>query len=362
LTVTAAYVGNKGTHVFAGNFQYINPNPPFAILPAANSVTGSTIHWDSTATTAAIAAAGTAFSSQYPDIDKTGATANIYRTLPLNTKFGWTQPINYYCNCSDTHYNALQLTLEKRFSHGLNITANYAWQHASNYDSPYYWANKKIEWGPQDYTRHHALTAFGFYKLPFGRQGDFLKDVPRWADAVIGGWQLTPNVNISSGLPFNVTYSGCSANLPPASAQQAGASGAPCWPDKSGSFAMNAGEFNPATHNRKYYAAYSTAMSRSNPTAGPFSFPALDQIGNIGRNPFRGPTFWNADIALQKNITIKESVQGQFRMDAFNAFNHMTPGNPSSNCIDCGGTNGYITSLATGASPRQLDFAFKITF
>ena len=49
-------------------------------------------------------------------------------------------------------------------------------------------------------------------------------------------------------------------------------------------------------------------------------------------------------------------------MDAYNTFNHMAPGNPGGTCIDCGGTNGLITGLAIGESPRQLDFAAKITF
>ena len=366
LTVTAAYVGNKGTHTWAGNFEYANPNPPFNVLPASMNPTGQALAWDPLYTSSYIAANGGPISPQYPDIGANGHTANIFRLLPYNWKYGWTQPINYYCNCSDTHYNALQFTVDKRVSHGLSLTATYSFQHAYNYDSPYYLADKKIEYGPQDLTRTSVLTLFGYYQLPFGRGADLFSSAPKWADELIGGWRLSPNLNISSGLPFSLNYEECAANLPPASAQQAGASGAPCWPNRSGSLPVGLGTFNPVTHTRQYFNAYSAPLSASNPTEGAFSFPTLDQIGTSGRNPFRGPGFWNVDMSLMKDFPIRENLQGQFRMDAYNAFNHMAAGNPGSlfapQCIDCGGFNGYITGLATGSLPRQLDFVAKITF
>jgi hypothetical protein len=364
LTVTAAYVGNKGTHIWAGNFEYVNPNPPFTILPASESVTGSTLYYDPNPTTAVDGSTN----PQYPTVYADGHTSNLFYLLPLYSKFGWTQAINYYCNCSTSHYNALQLTVEKRFSHGLNVTANYAWQHANNYDSSYFLANKKIEYGPQDQNRNQTLTAYGFYQLPFGRQGDFFKSVPRWADDVIGGWRLSPNVSISSGLPFSMTYSNCNLNVPPALPEQAGASGAPCWPNQNGKFHMGLGKF--ANNTRSYFTPFSpfNPLSKSNPTLGPFSYPALDQVGNSGRNTFRGPSFWNADMALEKNVTLWENAKGQFRMDAYNAFNHMAVSVPGVapfvyfTCIDCFGPQGQIISLANGSVPRQLDFAAKITF
>jgi hypothetical protein len=349
LTVTAGYVGNKGTHVWAGDYEYVNPNPPAAVLPASESITGSPLYWDPSIS-------GTTPNAQ-------GHTGYIFNLLPLYAKFGWTQPINYYCNCADTHFNALRLSVEKRFSRGLNFTANYSWQHANNYDTPYYVINKKVEWGPQDYTRDQVLTVFGFYELPFGRQGDLFKSVPKWADDVIGGWRLSPSVNISGGLPFSVTYLNCGLNLPPATLQQASATGAPCYPNRSGEFPLQLKAFSAATHNRSYFSPYaSTPLSSSNSTDGPFSFPAPDQLGNSPRNSFRGPNYWNADLSLEKEFPMWEEVHAQFRMDAYNAFNHMSPGNPSGLCMDCNTSQGFITALAPGSVPRQLVFALKVLF
>ena len=358
LTLTAAYVGNKGTHTWAGDYEYVNPNPPAAILPGSESLTGSTLYWDQKAS----ALNDGPPNPQYPTIFADGHTANIFNMLPYYAKYGWTQPINYYCNCGNTHFNALRVTADKRLSHGLNVTAVYSWQHANNYDSPYYLINKKIEWGPQDYTRDQVLTLFGFYQLPFGRQGDLLTSAPRWADEVIGGWRLSPSVNISGGLPFSVTYSNCALNLPPASAQQAGASGAPCFPNQSGSFPLHLGPFNPTSHSRSYFTAYGTPLSAANPTDGPFSYPSLDQLGTSPRNSFRGPSLWNVDMSLEKNVSFWENLHGQFRMDAYNLFNHMSPANPSGTCIDCTGVQGQIVGLIGNSVPRQLVFDAKIIF
>jgi hypothetical protein len=101
-------------------------------------------------------------------------------------------------------------------------------------------------------------------------------------------------------------------------------------------------------------------LSATNPTYGPFSFPGLDQIGNSRRNSFWGPGQWNADISLSKSIPIGEKITGEFRVDAFNAFNHINPGNPVST-IDSP-VGGRILSMATNTTPRQLVFAVKVSF
>jgi hypothetical protein len=89
-----------------------------------------------------------------------------------------------------------------------------------------------------------------------------------------------------------------------------------------------------------------------------FTQPGLDQIGNSGRNTYWGPSFYNADLSLQKAFDIWESVSAKFRFDAYNAFNHINPGNPGGNII---GTQ-YITGEAPGPGPRQLEFSLRLQF
>ena len=62
-----------------------------------------------------------------------------------------------------------------------------------------------------------------------------------------------------------------------------------------------------------------------------------------------------------KNTPIHENITAQFRMDAFNFFNYISPGNPGNTCIDCTGA-GIITGMAIGQSPRQLEFSVTLVF
>ena len=66
-------------------------------------------------------------------------------------------------------------------------------------------------------------------------------------------------------------------------------------------------------------------------------------------------------MSLLKNTPIHENINAQFRIDAFNVFNHIAAGNPGSNCIDCSGA-GIITGMAIGQGPRQLEFSATFTF
>jgi hypothetical protein len=107
-------------------------------------------------------------------------------------------------------------------------------------------------------------------------------------------------------------------------------------------------------------------------TSGTFVDPGIGNLGNIGVNSYRGPRAFFADAALFKNFSITERVKAQFRMDAFNVFNHPVLGfnsnqSGSGQCIDCAG-NGRITDIEADSSPgsttgmRQLEFALKFSF
>jgi hypothetical protein len=104
---------------------------------------------------------------------------------------------------------------------------------------------------------------------------------------------------------------------------------------------------------------------------GPFTDPGNGNLGNIGVFSYRGPRAFYADASILKNFSLVERLRLQFRMDAFNVFNHPVLGfNNNQNggtCIDCSG-NGTITDIEHDASPgsatgmRQLEFALKLIF
>jgi len=107
-------------------------------------------------------------------------------------------------------------------------------------------------------------------------------------------------------------------------------------------------------------------MATNGASSGPFSRPGIAQFGNVGRNTFTGPNEFLSDLSLLKNFKITERVNGQFRVEAFNVFNHPVLGFNSSqgnHCIDCPtGGAGQITSIENGTSPRQLQFGARISF
>jgi hypothetical protein len=89
-----------------------------------------------------------------------------------------------------------------------------------------------------------------------------------------------------------------------------------------------------------------------------FSVPGLDELGNSGHNNYYGPKFFNTDLSLQKTFAVWEQVAVKFRMDAYNAVNHINPGNPGGNIQNVGS----ITGQAPGPGPRQLEFSLRVQF
>ena len=96
------------------------------------------------------------------------------------------------------------------------------------------------------------------------------------------------------------------------------------------------------------------------PAIGPWQRPGAGQIGNVGRDSFTGPGFFQSDIGLAKVVRITERTALRFRADAINAFNKVNLGIPNT-CVDCIG-GGSITSLGLGATQRRLQFSLRIEF
>ena len=78
-------------------------------------------------------------------------TSNTNYLRHYSGQFGWTQDLTFYDDGFDSHYNALQATLDKRFSQGLQFTARYTWQAAFNYgNNDYAEIERKVLYGRYD--------------------------------------------------------------------------------------------------------------------------------------------------------------------------------------------------------------------
>lgn len=354
MNVEVAYIGNKGTHVFAGAGPAYNANP--VVVGPGTSINGAF-------QAAQLANKRRRFNlNGVPTFTYTGAFAGL---TCCDTDLG-----NYFGNDASSNYNALQVKVEKRFTQGLQFLAHYTFAHANNYDSDYYAADSRVAYGTDSFTRTHVFVANIVYELPFGKGKKFLGDAGRAADLLIGGWQLTNTSNWSGGLPWTPSYGECGQD------KDAG----PCRPNKgSGSFSVGAHRdsagnlvwFTPISALAIVAPAGTDFCTVARPTGTGFARPACGTIGNIGRNSFRGPHVFFSDLALAKNFGITERFKAQFRMDAYNVFNHKVLGfnsNQGNTCIDCGGDAGRITNVEADASPgspngmRQLQFGLRFTF
>ena len=119
-----------------------------------------------------------------------------------------------YASDADTHYNSLQVTLAKTFTHGYSVTANYAWQRGTAWSSGFYtWVSAGSE-GPDTNIRQQQVIIYGLAELPFGRNKLLLSHANAVVNQIVGGWQISPVLNYSSGLPFTLSYSSCNASIP----------------------------------------------------------------------------------------------------------------------------------------------------
>jgi len=367
-SLEVAYIGNKGTNGFAGDGNTYNINQP--------AIAGGT---------ALVGTAGSApsFSPNVPQVQRrpfyNKFTYSNYLDPSSTSGFLMccsTDQGNYLGNDASSIYNALQVKVDHRFSHGLQFLTHYTFAHANKYDSNYYADSHPYSYGPDDQVRNHVWVTEFVYELPFGKGKPFVGNAGRLQDAIVGGWQITGTTNWSSGLPWTPSFSNCG---------QVNDLGL-CRPNKaSGSFHVGPGSFDPQTHIVPFFTPVPTmayaatdlnvgtdTCTLSRPAGPGFAMPGCGQLGNIGFDSFHGPRVFFADAALMKNFAITERVKAQFRMDAFNVFNHPVLGfnanqTGSGACIDCAG-NGNVTDIEYDASPgsttgmRQLEFALKFMF
>jgi hypothetical protein len=365
LSLTIAYVGNKGTHTLGdGSANTTNPNETAIILPAQYSITGQELHYDPSVTPGTNYGAHALNGQPVPGISLTGGTqnstylqryyggklpacadANYHVSSPLisSGQCGWTNGITDYSNNFDSHFNSMQVSLAKQFSKGLSLNANYAWQRATSYAGGYSTWSKAAVKGRDSQLRQQQIIIYGLYQLPFGKNKMFFGHANTLTNEIIGGWQLSPVLNYSSGLPFTLGYSTCGKQVP---------GGVPCQVDG------NPGAFQPHISG---FPGNGLVYFQAQPLGTTFSAPGLDQIGNVGRNSVFGPHMFNTDMALQKDFPIHEAALVQFRVDAFNVFNHINYGLPGGT-VDQNGAIGNGPFPDGSSHPRQLQFSFRVQF
>ncbi|MBK5291029.1 MAG: TonB-dependent receptor [Acidobacteriia bacterium] len=237
---------------------------------------------------------------------------------------------------SNSTYHALQFTAERRFAKGFSILANY--QFAKSIDDAS--ANKAtgqartdpnnqaFDKGPSDFDKRHVMNLSGLWELPFRSQN-------RFANAVIGGWNLNTIVSLWSGFPFTVT-SGVDNARTGTGGQRADLIGQP-----------NLGD------NRSQGERIDQYLNKA-----AFAPNTIGTFGTLGRNTFRAPGFASVDFGLSKGFTFRERLTTTFRFESFNAFNRTNLNAP----VSAQNNVQFMRITSAQGDPRILQLALRLTF
>jgi hypothetical protein len=291
--------------------------------------------------------------------------------------------LNYTQNIGYSNYNALESKFQRRFSKGLSTLVSYTWGKSIDVSSGYFnvengpggsstiqnYYDQSTARGVSSYDITHFLSWASVYEPPFGRGKRWFRNgLASW---LLGNWQVNSIVQMRSGAPFNLTVTGDLANL-----RGTGSSGPNNYlrpnliadPFVAGPVAANPDPLCQRTISNGGRAADAvrTPATWFNPCA--FGIPNnTGAFGSLGRNVFRGPSVYNADLSLFKSFPLREGMKLQLRAEAFNVFNIQNLDAPSAVTVNSSGSSiaagaGRITTLAQGTTPRQLQFGVRFVF
>jgi hypothetical protein len=350
LLVSVNYLGKKGTHLyFAGN------NNLDVLGPQVEKLTPTQIGNLGNYVTNPFASVLT--NSYYSNSPLTSPTVQAFQLMlpfPQFTGVASDEPPS-----ANSIYNGLQIVVEKRYSNGLQLSANYTWSKSiddsSTYDTNVAWLANGPNSGTniQDPNRAYlerSLSTFDIpqqlkfeysYDLPVGRGRTFFNKMPRALDLVLGGWKTAGVWTIHDGFPLQF---------------QVENGGTPIWtygPQRPNLVATP--EFSGGSENNwvnNYFA---------NPNA--FQLPAPYTLGNAPRTvgSVRSPFFFNTNLSLLKEFGFSpshEEMKLELRLEAQNAFNHPVFGTPDTIV----GDPNFGTINYTSVGPRQCQLALKFRF
>ena len=334
LALELSYVGSQSYHLPAA--VDMNDIPPVRCQNPTGCLAGGTLpasQWNTV--------------PQGVDYIPAGAT----RPNPF---VGSTQTWMYLGNSS---YHGGTVSLTKRARSGLTFKTSYTFSKVLDMNSALLSGghqneagtvlsryNLRLSKGIASYSQQHQFTTNFLYQLPFGSGKAFGSGATGWVEKLIGNWQWNGIVSVQSGFPFeplvgsNRSGNGNARNPDVAS-----------WnPDFKGKVVLGVDEFKKTGH---YF----------DPNA--FSLPLAGTFGNVARGALRGPGFFNVNTSLFKRIPLKEKLNMQFRVEAFNVLNHANFRYPELIVFsgsEIAGSAGVIRETAN--RERQIQFALRLEF
>lgn len=253
---------------------------------------------------------------------------------------------------SNSNYNGLWLSANRRLARGLTFSASYTFSKSIDNNSvgtsnpqiqDFY--NIAGERALSDFDARHRFVLSGVYQVPFRANSAFTK-------RLVEGWTVSPIVNLQSGNPFSPIVA-LTRTVTPGVAPTPG-------------LIYNSGSLEG--FDRPDYV-FGQPLYVNNPSpsqwVNPAAFIRQDLgFGDAGRNILTAPGLQDVDVALSKDTRVKERVSLQFRAEAFNILNHPNFGQPVNSLTAT--TFGQIIQTRTArgdlGSSRQLQLGLKLIF
>ena len=308
-TLTVNYVGNHGYDLFV-----VNPGYNTYCNPAKVDAATGLVHLC--------------------------AANGFIGVLPVSALDRRFNNVTQLTNSGISNYYGLTATLVRRFTKGLSGQINYTWSHSLDDVSngglqPYSTNNasdsllyqidptnlRRLNYGPSDYDFRHNLSASYIWELPVKSSNGFL-------NAAVGGWTIAQTFKARSGQPYSVVNS----NIPGSVLG-------------NGSSAVVLGNFlggSIPSCNSPDVACLSTSQF------------TVKGWGNIPRNSFRGPMYFDTDLSIYKAFKVKERLTFTVGANAYNVLNHPNFANPDGDLAN--GTFGHITATVSAPSSPYGNF------
>ncbi len=338
-SLTVGYVGNHGYHEIIG----LDANEPVPVVCPASPCPATYPSTFPGALANAPIPAGTFY---IPFVAPSTPKAN---PALANT---WT-----WFSRGDSNYNALQVDVNRRFSHALSLRGVYTWSKALDdgdslngttagnapglVSNPF---NLRADYGLATYDVRHIAVISAVYALPFGNGQALANGLDGWWNRLVSGWSVNSIVTLQSGFPFTpqLSYN----------------------PSNNGDTRNPVRPFVNPNFTGPIILGKSSQWFNPNAFLAPGASAANSGFyGNLGRDTLIGPGLATWDFSVLKETPVRERLRVQFRAEMFNLLNRAnfnTPNLITFTPSGISGTAGAISSTST--TSRQIQFALKFVW
>ena len=329
LVVEVAYIGNRATHLPIAVTQLNGiPRQYLSTLATRDQALINTL----------TATVPNPFAGLLPGTSLNGSTTTVaqllanYPQYPVGSGSGSTGVIEQNDNAGSSHFNSLNVRVEKRLSNGLSIIGTYIHSKLIERDS---WLNDG-DTSPEErvspFDRPNRFVTAVSYELPFG-DGRDINVGSGWANMAFGGWHVAWIYTYQTGAPL-VWANGSTTTLGD-------------YVSAGGPLNLNPRQVDGPAFDVTQFATASTQQLQFHIRTFPTTFNDLRQDGTN-----------NLDAAILKRFQTRGGTYLQLRFEVFNVLNRVTFGAPNTTATNA--SFGLITTQAN--RPRQVQIGARLVF